>query len=97
MKTAIAEIRPEIEYPQHDEIIVSRGYSLRIAGPAAAEAMDISIDQGPWVACRKEVGYWWYDWSGYADGEHAVIARTHGLNGRWRMSAPREMIVALAP
>ena len=94
MKTETAETRPEIEYPQQDETIVSPGYTLRIAAPAAVEAVDISIDQGPWLACRKDVGYWWHDWSGYADGEHEIIARIRGQNGRWRMSAPRELIVA---
>jgi hypothetical protein len=96
MKTANAEIRPDIEYPQDGETIVSREYTLRIAGPASGESMDISIDQGPWLACRKGAGSWWYDWSGYADGDHEIIARTRGANGRWRMSAPRELIIAIA-
>jgi hypothetical protein len=95
MKTAVAETRPEIEYPKHGESIGSREYTLRIAGPANVEAVDVSIDQGPWLACRGEVGYWWYDWSGYSDGDHELIARTRAANGRWRMSAPVEMIVAV--
>ena len=94
MKTAAEEIRPVIDYPRHNEVVVSPTYALRIAAPAAVAALDVSIDQGPWRACRKDVGYWWYDWSGYADGEHEIIARTRGQNGRWRMSAPRELSVA---
>lgn len=96
MKTQAAEIRPEIEYPRQDEVVVSPAYSLRIAAPAAVEALDVSIDQGPWRPCRKDAGCWWYDWSGYADGAHEIIARTRGQNGRWRMSAPRELTVAIA-
>ena len=94
MKTAAADVRPEIEYPQQDETIVSPQYTLRVAAPASVEALDVSIDQGPWLACRKDVGYWWYDWSGFSDGEHEIIARVRGQNGRWRMSAPRELFVA---
>ena len=95
MKAETAEMRSEIEYPKQNETIVSPEYTLRIAAPVVVEALDISIDQGPWAACRKEVGFWWYDWSGYTDGEHEIIARTRGLNGRWRMSAPRELLVAM--
>lgn len=94
MKTLTAEPRPEIEYPRSGETVVSPTYTLRIAAPAAVEAVDVSIDQGPWRRCRKDVGHWWYDWSGYADGEHEIIARTRGRNGRWLMSAPRELLVA---
>ncbi|MFI5361813.1 MAG: hypothetical protein ACHQ49_07570 [Elusimicrobiota bacterium] len=97
MKTATVESRPEIEYPKDGETIVSPEYTVRIAGPEAAEAVDVSIDQGPWRACRKEVGYWWYDWSGYDEGDHEIIARTLGSNGRWRMSVPRELLVAAKP
>jgi hypothetical protein len=93
MKTQIVEIRPEIEYPQQDETIASREYTFRLAAPEAADGVDISIDQGPWLACRKEVGYWWHDWSGYEDGEHEIIARTRGKEGRWRMSTPHEFLV----
>ena len=94
MKTETVEGRPEIEFPRQDETIVSPTYTLRVAAPAGVEALDVSIDQGAWKACREDVGSWWFDWSGYADGEHEVIARIRGRNGRWRMSAPRQLLVA---
>lgn len=97
METAIAEIRPEIEYPMQDEAIASPEYTFRIGAPASAAGVDVSIDQGPWLACRKAAGYWWHDWSGYDDGEHEIIARTRGENGRWRLSMPHEFIVAGKP
>lgn len=89
-----AEARPEIEYPGKGETIVSPTYTIRVAAPPSAEALDVSIDQGSWRPCRKDVGYWWFDWAGYSDGEHDVIARIRGRNGRWRMSSPREVVVA---
>jgi hypothetical protein len=94
METTIAEIRPEVEFPLQDEPIVSPQYTFRIGVPASAAVVDVSIDQGPWLACRNVAGYWWYDWSGYEDGEHEIIARARGESGRWRLSTPHEFIVA---
>ena len=88
------ERRPEIQYPALGETVVSPTYTIRVDAPASAEALDVSIDQGPWRPCRKDAGFWWYDWSGYADGEHDVIARIRGRSGRWRMSSPRGVVVA---
>ena len=99
MKTQTAEAtRPEIEYPLEAEMIVSSEYTFRIAAPAGVNGVDVSIDQGPWLAARNEVGHWWYDWSGYGDGEHEIIARVRGKGGRWRMSDPQEFrVVTTAP
>lgn len=94
MKTVMAEIRPEIEYPQQDETIISPTYTFRVGAPAGAESVDVSIDQGPWRPCRNAAGYWWHDWYGYDDGEHEIIARTRGGKGRWLMSTPHEFMVA---
>ena len=94
MKNVMTEIRPEIEYPQQGESIVSPTYTFRVGAPAGAESVDVSIDQGPWLACRNAAGYWWYDWSGYEKGEHEIIARTRGPKGRWLMSTPHEFMVA---
>ena len=93
MRTVMTDIRPEIEYPQQDETIASPQYAFRIGAPAGAERVDVSIDQGPWLACRDAAGFWWYDWSGYENGEHELIARTPGKNGRWLMSTPNEFMV----
>lgn len=94
METTIAEIRPEVEFPLQDETIVSPQYTFRIGVPANAAVVDVSIDQGPWLRCRSVAGYWWYDWSGYEDGEHEIIARARGESGRWRLSTPHEFTVA---
>jgi hypothetical protein len=95
-KTATpAEDRPQVEYPQKDETVVSSEYTFRIAAPTGAEGVDVSIDQGPWIACRNEVGHFWYDWSGYDDGVHEVIARVRGGEGRWVVSAPNEFLVSV--
>lgn len=92
---AAVQIRPAVDYPTQDETLVSPQYTFRIAAPESAESVDVSIDQGPWLTCRKAEGFWWYDWSGYENGEHELIARTPGKNGRWLMSTPNEFMVKL--
>jgi len=87
------QARPAVDFPGQDETIVSPQYTVRVSAPEAADRIDVSIDQGSWLACRKAEGYWWYDWSGYDDGEHELIARTPGKNGRWLMSTPNEFMV----
>ena len=95
MKIEIPEIIPEITYPKHKETIFSPIYTICISAPTGVRALDISIGQGPWRACQKAVGYWWYEWADYANGEYTIIARTRAQNGRWLMSSPRELQVDL--
>ncbi|MDE2313845.1 MAG: hypothetical protein KGL04_06700 [Elusimicrobia bacterium] len=71
-----------LDYPQEGEIITSSCYTFRIAPRVAAIGVDISIDQGPWAPCRESVGYWWYDWSGYAAGQHQASVRVRTADGR---------------
>jgi len=85
-----AQTRPLVDFPAQNETIVSAQYTLRLSAPDTALTVAVSINQGPWLACRKAEGFWWYDWSGYGDGAHELIARTPGKNGRFLMSAPVE-------
>lgn len=87
------QTRPAVDFPAQNETILSAQYTLRLSAPATAKSVDVSIDQGAWLACRQAEGFWWYDWSGYDSGEHEVIARTPGKNGRWLMSTPNEFLV----
>jgi hypothetical protein len=93
MRTESAGGGIEIKLPQRNEVIVSPIYRICVAAPFAAGAVELSIDEGPWRACVKEIGYWWYDWLDYKDGEHRVVARTRGKRGRWLTSVPRELLV----
>ena len=94
MKTIIAEIRPEIEFPQRGETIISPKYAFRVGVAGAADRVDLSIDHGRWLPCRNAAGYWWYEWSGYDDGRHTVKARARGRDGRWLVSLPHDFLVA---
>ena len=64
-----------IDYPQQDEGIPSNTYTIRIGTVPAAEKVEVSIDRGPWLACRLAVGFWWYDWANFAPGVHRLTAR----------------------
>jgi len=99
LKTGAAAVasKPGVDYPLQGETITSRQYTYRIAAPETAESVDISINQGPWLACRNAAGYWWYDWAGYCNGKYEVIARIPGKNGRWTMTLPNEFSVLLKP
>lgn len=71
-----------LDYPQPEELIVSRQYTLRFSTPEGTPAVDVSIDGGAWQACRFAVGHWWYDWDGYDEGPHLIRARAATEGGQ---------------
>lgn len=77
-----------VDYPQQDEIVRCPEYTVRVGAPNEQTSVDVSIDGGPWRACRPSHGYWWHDWSGYGRGEHELIARARCSDGL-RVSPPR--------
>lgn len=84
-----------VDFPRQGETITGPQYSVRLSAPDDAVRMDISIDQGEWQPCRRAEGYWWYDWSGYEDGEHEIIARVQ-VDGKRVTCEPHEFVVKLA-
>lgn len=83
-----------IDYPQQNETVTSPDYVIRVAAPMGASEVEISLNQGPWQACRAAAGYWWFDWSGYSNGEHEVVARCQDASGRLLRGTPHEFFVA---
>ncbi len=65
-----------LDYPQAGETVRWPQYTLRLTTPEGTPFVEVAVDGGPWTACRESVGHWWYDWSGYAAGEHTLAART---------------------
>ena len=63
-----------IDYPKQGEVIHAKHYTVRV-GTTPCQKVEISIDDQPWHPCRHAVGFWWYDWTGYAPGNHQVVAR----------------------
>ncbi len=83
-----------IDYPQQDEVIVSPEYTIRLSAPEDARKVEVCVNHGRWQACRPAVGHWWYDWSGYGEGEHEVAARCATALGRKLHAQPKEFFVA---
>jgi len=86
-----------VEYPRQGEKIASADYTVRVFAPEAAGKVGISIDQGPWKSCRSAVGYWWFDWSGFENGEHQIVVSMETEQGTRIVSEPHEFFVELAP
>lgn len=82
-----------VDYPRQNEVITSDTYTVRVFAPTGAKSVGISIDQGPWRSCRPAVGYWWYDWSGYADGEYEIVTSMATPDGKRIICEPHEFFV----
>lgn len=85
----------EVDHPQQDQTVTSEIYTIRVDAPQDLASLEVSIDRGPWHACRHACGYWWYDWSGYDSGEHIVVARGQNRDGSSIGSTPRRFNVSL--
>lgn len=83
-----------VECPRDGDVIAQPSYSFHIAAAPGAEGVEVSIDQGEWMACREALGIWWYDWSGFAKGEHELVARARISDGIAASSSPRLFTVA---
>lgn len=84
-----------VDYPKQNEVVSSGHYTVRVFAPAGAHKVGISVDQGPWRSCRPSVGFWWYDWSGYGNGEHEVVVSMSTREGKRIISEPHEFFVQL--
>jgi hypothetical protein len=85
-----------VDYPRQNEKITSSNYTIRVFAPEGARSVDISIDQGPLQSCRNAVGFWWYDWSGYENGEHQIAVSMETPEGVRVISEPHEFYVELS-
>lgn len=81
-----------IEYPREGEKISAAAFTFRIDGPRGDGhgAVEISIDGGPFTACRNAAGRWWYDWNGHSLGEHQAAVRVRLEAGETLLGGPRK-------
>lgn len=70
-----------IDYPEESEIVDHPTYTYRIRAPKTADLVEIRLDQGQWQPCRRAVGYWWFDWSGYGPGRYQAEVRSRTPSG----------------
>lgn len=81
MPETAEDVQLSIDYPKKEEKIASSHYTVRISAPEGGN-VDISIDGLPFEPCRRAVGHWWYDWSGYLSGQHRAVVRLTSEDGR---------------
>lgn len=77
-----------IDYPQQKERLNAEKYVIRL-GVGGAEVVELSIDRGPWQACRLTSGYWWFDWAAISRGRHTLTARMRTAGGQWYRTPER--------
>ncbi|NNN05762.1 MAG: hypothetical protein HKL90_07660 [Elusimicrobia bacterium] len=94
-KTAPPSARTQlsVDFPRQYQTIVGMTYTFRISAPESARSVEIAVDQGDWRPCRPAVGYWWFDWSGYDEGEHEAVARFVTAEGFAVSAEPHEFVV----
>jgi ubiquitin C-terminal hydrolase len=63
-----------IDYPCESEKINGGHYAVRI-GASGIGYVEISFNDGEWLPCRFNSGYWWFDWTDFNSGSHSISAR----------------------
>ncbi len=74
-----------IDYPQNGDKILPQEYTMRI-GASNGSPVEVSIDNQPWVECRGDQGYYWYDWKDIPLGTHTCVARKKLVSGKYKKS-----------
>lgn len=85
-----------LDHPQHGVKITAPHYTFRVGTIGDIARVEISLNTGPWQSCRNAVGYWWCDWSDYADGRYQAVVRAQAKNGQIFTSEPCKFQVALS-
>lgn len=85
-----------LEYPQAGEAVRPGHYAVRIAAKPEV-SVELSVDGGPWQACREAVGYYWFDWTPSQAGEHTLVARAKNGGPRYATSEERTVLVVETP
>ena len=84
-----------LDYPQPGEKITVPHYTFRVGTTGDIARVEISLNTGPWQACRNAAGYWWYDWSGYTGGRYQLAVRAQTKDSQEFTSEPCKFQVAL--
>jgi len=84
-----------IDFPQEVETIAPGPYTIRVSAPAEAQAVEVCVNRSPWLACRRESGYWWGDWAAVEPGFYQARARMRTADGQVRMTLLRSFNAGL--
>lgn len=79
-----------IDHPIEMETIYGSHYAVRI-GASTDGYVEISFNDGEWQPCRYDAGYWWFDWTYFAQGHYSIKVKLTDPNGNTILeSAPRK-------
>lgn len=70
-----------IDYPCEGDRVLSGHYAVRISAPDC-DTVEIAVDEGEWMPCRRDVGYYWFDWTPAKGGRHTIRVRGSKNGGR---------------
>jgi len=88
-----ADLTILVNYPKPNETIIPPHYAFRVETKVCG-SVEISIDGGTWQACRRSVGYWWFDWQCETPGRHKLVARVVSNGKKAAAISPRYFQVA---
>lgn len=94
-RTVTLDVNVTLDYPKETEVIVSPQYTLRFTASDETQAVEVSIDGGPWQECRQASGFFWFDWEKYMSGRHEVKTRARLANGQTHKTDTRRVQVEL--
>jgi hypothetical protein len=69
-----------IDHPVNGELLIPGHYAIRI-GASWGGIVEFQINDGEWIPCRHNAGYWWFDWHNIPAGKHKLAARLVDNNG----------------
>ena len=70
-----------IDHPTEGELISGLHYAIRV-GASEGAGVELSFDDGEWLAARFAAGYWWFDWGYFPPGIHKIVARLIDHSGK---------------
>lgn len=76
--------------PEKAEVVAASPYRITLSAAADVARADVSVNEGPWEACRKvSANVWEYQWSNFGAGFHQVVARFQAEDGAAYKTGPR--------
>lgn len=94
-RTVTVDAHVLMDYPKDGEVITSRDYTLRFSASDETRTVEVSIDGGPFQACRQASGHFWFDWSNYMSGRHEIVVRARLSDGQLEKAPVRRLRVEL--
>lgn len=84
-----------IDFPQEDEVVNWPSYVMRLWANESTNSVNVSVDGGPWNPARwdEALGYFWFDWSGYSQGPHEIVAESWNELGQRTETSVRNVTV----